>query len=62
MQSAKELMVCLALSGWISKQLAAESAITKERRKAREERQLLPPPAGGRGGGQGSCAGRATKS
>eukprot|EP00959_Pyramimonas_sp_CCMP1952_P438909 9188970-Pyramimonas_sp.AAC.1 len=62
MQSTRGLMVCPALFEWISKQLAAESAIAKERRRAREERQLLHPPAGGRGGGQGGGAGKAAKS
>ncbi|CAK0808748.1 unnamed protein product, partial [Prorocentrum cordatum] len=52
MQSTRGVMVAPALSEWIAKQLAAQSAIAKERRKAREQRQLLHPPAGARGAGQ----------
>jgi hypothetical protein len=62
MQSTRGVMVAPALSEWIAKQLAAESAIAKGRRKAREERQLLPPPAGARGAAQSGGGGKAGKS
>ena len=48
-QSTRGIMVAPTLSEWIAKQLSAESAIAKERRKACEEQQLLHPPAGGGG-------------
>jgi len=60
MQSTRGIMVAPALSEWIAKQLSAESAIAKERRKAREERQLVHPPGGG-GGGGGRGGGRGPK-
>ena len=54
MQATRGIMVAPALSEWIAKQLSAESAIAKERRKAREERLLVhPPAAAGAGGGAG---------
>ena len=36
-------MVCPKLQKWIGEQLAAESLVLKERRKAREERALSRP-------------------
>ena len=46
--------VCPALQGWIAEELARESAILKERRKAREERQLARPKAAPKGGARGA--------
>ena len=42
------LCVCPALSDWVGKELAAESAVMKERRKAKEERALARPKKEGK--------------
>ena len=43
------LCICPALQTFLSDQVRAENAISKERRKAREERNLLRPPKGAKG-------------
>lgn len=55
LQNTRGVMVCPALSKWVSEQVASENSVLKERRKAREERALAKPPPrkGGRGGGDG---------
>ena len=39
-----------ALSEWVAKEVAKESVVMKERRKAREERALARPKAKGKAG------------
>ena len=42
-----------ALSDWVAKEVAKESSVMKERRKAREERALARPKKGAKGSKEG---------
>ena len=45
-----QLCICPELKSWLAGELAKESSVLKERRKAREERALLKKP--GKSGGK----------
>jgi len=43
MPNRSNLCICPALSAWVAQEVAKESAVLKEKRKAREERALIKP-------------------
>jgi hypothetical protein len=48
-RSRSQLCICPALMEWVTKEVAKQNIMDKERRKAREERALTRPPKKGGG-------------